>query len=55
MRTVLFLAQEEGEGLLEFALIIVLMAIVVIAVLTLLSPVIGEWLNNITGSLNNGG
>ncbi len=33
---------EEGQGLVEYALILVLVAVVVIAVLTLLGPEIGD-------------
>jgi pilus assembly protein Flp/PilA len=39
------LSREEGQGLIEYALIIVLVAIIVIAILLLLSDVIPEWLN----------
>lgn len=49
----LFLAQEEGQGLVEYALIIVLIAIVVIAALTLLGPIIGQVFSNIGAALNN--
>lgn len=38
----LFLPREEGQGLVEYALILVLIAVVVIAVLTLLGPAIGR-------------
>ena len=38
----LFLPREEGQGLVEYALILVLIAVVVIAVLMLLGPVIGD-------------
>jgi pilus assembly protein Flp/PilA len=38
----LFLPREEGQGLVEYALILVLVAIVVIAVLLLLGPAIGN-------------
>jgi pilus assembly protein Flp/PilA len=37
----LFLPREEGQGLVEYALILVLVAIVVIAILLLLGPAIG--------------
>jgi pilus assembly protein Flp/PilA len=40
-----FLSREEGQGLIEYALIIVLVAIIVIAILLLLSDVIQDWLN----------
>ncbi len=38
----LYLPREEGQGLVEYALILVLVAVVVIAILTLLGPVIGN-------------
>jgi len=38
----LFLPREEGQGLVEYALILVLIAVVVIAVLMLLGPAIGD-------------
>ena len=38
----LFKPQERGQGLVEYALILVLVAVVVIAVLTLLGPAIGN-------------
>jgi pilus assembly protein Flp/PilA len=42
VRRMLFLPQEEGQGLVEYALILVLIAVVVIAVLALLGPVVGN-------------
>jgi pilus assembly protein Flp/PilA len=42
-----FLPGEQGQGLVEYALILVLVAIVVIAVLMLLGPVIGNIFSNI--------
>ena len=38
----LFLPREEGQGLVEYALILVLVAIVVIAVLILVGPAVGN-------------
>ena len=38
----LFLHREEGQGLVEYALILVLIAIVVVAVVTLLGPAVGN-------------
>ncbi len=38
------LSREEGQGLIEYALIIVLVAIIVIAILLLLSDPIQDWL-----------
>jgi pilus assembly protein Flp/PilA len=38
----LFKPNDEGQGLVEYALILVLVAVVVIAILTLLGPAIGN-------------
>jgi pilus assembly protein Flp/PilA len=38
----LYLPREEGQGLVEYALILVLVAIVVIVILALLGPAIGN-------------
>ncbi len=45
----LFLPREEGQGMVEYALILVLVAIVVIVVLTLLGPAIGNVFSTIIG------
>jgi pilus assembly protein Flp/PilA len=47
----LFLPHEEGQGLVEYALILVLVAIVVIAVLVLLGPAIGDVFSEIIANL----
>ena len=47
----LFLPHEEGQGLVEYALILVLVAIVVIAILLLLGPIIGNTFSNIAANL----
>jgi len=47
----LYLPNEEGQGLVEYALIIVLVAIVVIAVLTLLGGQLQNVFNRITNAL----
>ena len=47
----LFSPKEKGQGLVEYALILVLVAIVVIAALTLLGPTIGNIFSNINNSL----
>ena len=47
----LFAAQEKGQGLVEYALILVLIAIVVIAALSLLGPEVGNVFNDITNGL----
>jgi pilus assembly protein Flp/PilA len=45
MKIMRFLRSEDGQGLVEYALVLVLVAVVVIAILALLGPYIGEWLN----------
>jgi len=47
----LFAAQEKGQGLVEYALIIVLIAIVVIAGLTVLGPQINAVFTSISDTL----
>lgn len=46
----LLAAKEKGQGLVEYALILVLVAVVVIAVLTVLGPIIG----NVFTKINTG-
>jgi len=45
------LARKEGQGLVEYGLIIFLVAIVVIAILMLLGPQLGSIFSGITGSI----
>lgn len=47
----LFLPKEKGQGLVEYALILVLVAIVVIAALMILGPIIGNVFSKINSSL----
>jgi len=47
----LFAPKEKGQGLVEYALILVLVAIVVIAVLMILGPIIGNVFSTINSSL----
>ncbi len=47
----MYLPREEGQGLVEYALILVLVAIVVIAILTLLGPQIANVFSQITNGL----
>jgi pilus assembly protein Flp/PilA len=47
----LFAPKEKGQGLVEYALILVLVAVVVIAVLVLLGPAIGNVFSQIMSSL----
>jgi pilus assembly protein Flp/PilA len=49
----LFLPHEEGQGLVEYALILVLVAIVVIAVLMVLGPTIGNIFSNIIEAITS--
>ena len=48
----LFLPKEKGQGLVEYALILVLVAIVVIAILVILGPTIGNVFSRIVTALN---
>ena len=43
--------REEGQGLVEYALILVLVAIVVIAILVLLGPIVGNVFSTVAKSL----
>ncbi|MBN2391155.1 MAG: Flp family type IVb pilin [Anaerolineae bacterium] len=47
----LYLPREEGQGLVEYALILVLIAVVVIAVLALMGPQIRDIFQAISDSL----
>jgi pilus assembly protein Flp/PilA len=47
----LFLPWEEGPGLVEYALILVLVAVVVIAILLLMGPVVGNVFSNLVANL----
>ncbi len=47
----LFAPQMKGQGLVEYALILVLVAIVVIAALMVLGPIIGNSFSTINNSL----
>ena len=47
----LFAPKETGQGLVEYALILVLVAIVVIAALMVLGPIIGNVFSSINSSL----
>ena len=48
----LFSPKEKGQGLVEYALILVLVAIVVIAALMVLGPIIGNVFSQINSSLS---
>ncbi len=47
----LLFKEEKGQGLVEYALILVLVAIVVFAVLMILGPVIGNVFSTVNSSL----
>ncbi len=46
---------EEGQGLIEYALILVLVAVVVIAILLILGPTVGSVFSNIVSNLERTG
>lgn len=48
----LFAPKQKGQGLVEYALILVLVAIVVIAVLTLLGPLIANVFTKVNTALD---
>lgn len=47
----LFMNREKGQGLVEYALVLVLVAVVVIAILTVLGPQVGNVFSRITAGL----
>ena len=47
----MYLPQQEGQGLVEYALILVLVALVVIAILLLLGPQIANVFSKVTNGL----
>jgi len=47
----LYTAREKGQGLVEYALILVLIAVVVIVILALLGPAISNVFNSIYASI----
>lgn len=49
----LFARTQQGQGLVEYALILVLVAIVVIVVLLIMGPIIGNTFSTINSSLTN--
>ena len=48
----LLVLNEKGQGLIEYAMILVLVSIVVIAVLMLLGPMVGNTFSTINSSLS---
>ncbi len=47
----LYMPREEGQGLVEYALILVLVAVVVIAILTILGPAVGQVFSSIVDAI----
>ncbi len=47
VRRMIYLPREQGQGIVEYALILVLVALIVIVVLALLGPAIGNAFSNI--------
>lgn len=47
----LFLPREEGQGLLEYGLVIILLAIVVVLILLVLGPAMGKLFSTIKDAL----
>lgn len=47
----MYMPREEGQGLVEYALILVLVAVVVIVILALLGPAIGNIFSNLVTNL----
>lgn len=50
-KQMLFQPREEGQGLIEYALILVLVAIVVVVILVVLGPSIGSFVSKIIDDL----
>jgi pilus assembly protein Flp/PilA len=44
---VLFLPHEKGQGLVEYAMILMLVAMIVIAILLLIGPIVGNVFSNV--------
>ena len=49
----LFSPKEKGQGLVEYALILVLVSVVVLAVLLILGPIIGNVFSEINSTLQD--
>jgi pilus assembly protein Flp/PilA len=47
----LFVVRQRGQGLVEYALILMLVALIVIVILALLGPAIGNIFSNIVSSI----
>jgi pilus assembly protein Flp/PilA len=51
VKRMLYAPKERGQGLVEYALILVLVAVVVIVILALLGPAIGNVFSNIVSNI----
>lgn len=51
MVSLLFVVRQRGQGLVEYALILMLVALIVIVILALLGPAIGNIFSNIVNSI----
>ena len=49
--SLLFLVRQRGQGLVEYALILMLVALIVIVILALLGPAIGNIFSNIVSAI----
>ncbi len=49
----MYLPREEGQGLVEYAFILVLVAIVVVAILMILGPQVGNMFSRVTSKSAN--
>ncbi len=49
----LFVIEEKGQGLVEYAIILAFVALIVIAVIRLLGPIIGNTFSSIASSIPN--
>jgi len=49
--TFMYLPHEEGQGLVEYALILMLVALVVLVILTVLGPQVGNMFSKVTNGL----
>lgn len=47
----LFIPGEEGQGLTEYGMILVLVAVVVVIVLALLGPRVAEWFSSVVNAI----
>ncbi len=47
----LFLPGEEGQGLVEYSMILILVAIVVVAILALLGPAVGNMFSTVVKAI----